>query len=90
MLNRSTIPISVNSPLSALRYFRKSVGAAEPHSRTEVVFRRRSNCGEPMRHTSHAAPRRFQMVTSRRCHKSASGRCHRNPALLPAHTAARY
>jgi hypothetical protein len=40
MLNRSTIAISVNSPLFTLSYFRKSIGAAGPPSRTEVVFSR--------------------------------------------------
>jgi hypothetical protein len=41
MLNRSTIAISVDSFIR-VQIFSEPTGAAEPHSRTEAVFRRPS------------------------------------------------
>jgi hypothetical protein len=68
MLNRSMIAISVDSFFRA-QIFPQSIGAAEPHAVPKSCLDDRANCQQPMWNTSRADPRRFQMVTSRRCHK---------------------
>ena len=65
MLNRSTIAISVDSPLFALTYFRDLV----QQNRIADLSTDRANCQQPAWNTARAAPRRFQMVTSQGCHK---------------------
>ncbi len=72
MLNRLTIAIRHQLLYSRADIFAINlVRKAEPHSRIEFLFDHRLQLSASSGNIGPAAPGRFQMVTSQRCHKPA-------------------